>query len=156
MTRKPDIQYIEEFFVPGSEAPQVQPKWTERAARKLQGKPSQPKIRILVDPVALTGMVVAVTMLILMVVGIAQFNQATQQRQEMEAYMTELQDTNLKLKHEYHTGYDLAWVEEQALALGMIPMAEARTVSMTVTVPQPEHEPTLWENILWFFEGLFA
>lgn len=157
MAQKPDIQYIESFFVPGAEAPQVQPRWGQKpaAAPKPQAKP-QPKIRILVDPVALAGMVVAAVMLVLMIVGIFQFNAASQERQEMAAYLTRLQDENLNKKHEYHTGYDLAWIEEQALALGMIPIEEATTISVKITVPQPEPEPTLWDNIVWFFKGLFA
>ena len=157
MVQKPDIQYIESFFVPGAEAPQVQPRWGAKPAPAPKSQPqARPKVRVLVDPVALVGMVVAAVMLVLMIVGIFQFNAASQERQEMSAYLTKLQDANLTKKHTYHSGYDLAWIEEQALALGMIPVEEAATVSVRITVPQPEPEPTLWENICWFFEGLFA
>ncbi len=156
MTRKPDIQYIEQFFVPGAAAPQVQPRWGEKRQSTPVRQPAQPKVRVLVDPVALVGVVVAVTMLILMAVGIFQYNAANQARQEMAVYLTELQDENLILNHNYRTGYDLEWVEEQALALGMIPVSEARTVTVSIEVPQREPEPTVWENILWFINGLFA
>ena len=157
MVQKPDIQYIESFFVPGAEAPQIN-RWTDpQTASWANPQPKQqPKIRILVDPVALVGMVVAGVMLVLMIVGIFQFNAASNARDEMSAYLTQLQDANLSKKHIYHTGTDLAWIEEQALALGMIPIEEATHITVKIQVPQPEPEPTVWENILWFLEGLFA
>ncbi len=156
MTRKPDIQYIEHFFVPGAEAPKVQPKRGEKREQSVVRQPAKPKVRVLVDPVALVGMVVAVTMLILMAVGIFRFSSASQARQEMAAYLNDLQDENLMLKYDYHTGYDLARVEEQAKALGMIPVSEAKTVAVSIVVPEHEPEPSLWENICWFVNGLFA
>jgi len=155
--QKPDIQYIESFFVPGAEAPQPQPRWGAKPAASPVPQPKQePKIRILVDPVATIGLVVTAVMLVLMIVGIFQFTAASQERDEMAAYLIQLQDENLTKRHDYHTKRDLDWIREQALALGMIPIEEATTISVKITVPQPEPEPTLWENILWFFEGLFA
>ena len=157
MIQKPDIQYIESFFVPGTEAPQPQPRWGAKPAATPVAQPKpQPKVRILVDPVALIGLVVTAVMLVLMIVGIFQFTAASQERDQMAAYLTRLQDENLTKRHEYHTKCDLEWIEEQALALGMIPIEEATTISVKITVPQPEPEPTVWENILWFLEGLFA
>ncbi len=156
MVRKPEIQYVEDFFVPGSAAPQVQPRRGAKAAPGRRTAPQKPVKRIQLDPVALVGVVVAVSMLILMVVGIFQFNAASQERQQMELYLTHLQDRNMELKYQYHTSYDLAWVEDQARALGMIPAAEAHTVFIQMDIPQPEPEPTLWENICWFVKGLFA
>ena len=157
MVQKPDIQYIESFFVPGAEAPQIN-RWKDPGV-SVWTKPQprqKPKVRILVDPVALIGMVVAVVMLVLMIVGIFQFNAACNEREAMSSYLTQLQDANLNKKHIYHTGIDLAWIEEQALALGMIPIEEATHISVKIDVPQPEPEPTIWENVLWFLEGLFA
>jgi len=29
-------------------------------------------------------------------------------------------------------------------------------MSLTVTMPEPEAEPTLWDDIVWFAKGLFA
>ena len=40
--------------------------------------------------------------------------------------------------------------------MGMIPVAEAKTIPVSVTIPVPEPEPTLWDDIVWFLEGLFA
>ena len=74
----------------------------------------------------------------------------------MQAYLLELQDTNITREYEYYTKVDLDKIEEQARALGMIPLEEARSITVHVEVPQPQPEPTWWENVLWFLEGLFA
>ena len=155
MAYKPEIQYIEQFFIPGSEVPQLQPGRSGSPERKRQPR-QEKKIRILVDPVALAGIVVAVTMLILMAVGVYQFNAAAREQEVMQAYLLELQDTNVTREYEYYTKLDLEKIEEQARALGMIPREEARSITIHVEVPQPEPEPTWWENVLWFLEGLFA
>jgi hypothetical protein len=67
MAYKPEIQYIEQFFIPGSEAPQLQPKRGGKSAWRPQTQ-QEKKIKIMIDPVALFGLVVAVTMLVLMAV----------------------------------------------------------------------------------------
>ena len=38
----------------------------------------------------------------------------------------------------------------------MIPAAEAQTMSLWVTIPEPEPERTIVDEIVWFLEGLFA
>ena len=52
------------------------------------------------------------------------------------------------------SGFDLEDIRTKAIALGMIPAEEATTVDVTVTIPVEEPEPTWWEDIVWFFEGL--
>ena len=69
MLRKPDIQYIESFFVPGAAAPQIRTHEDPRILPKTV-QPPKPRLRILVDPVALCALVVAVAMVVLMLVGI--------------------------------------------------------------------------------------
>lgn len=157
MADKPDIQYISRYFVPGSDAPQVAPKEKTRPAKTTlpRVKPRE-KVRIYVDPVALASVVVAVAILITMVVSIVRFEHSWTEYQAMEAYLTALRDDNVTLAHTYHTGYDLETVEEQALALGLVPVSGVKTISVQVTVPAPEPEPTVWENIVWFLKGLFA
>ena len=155
MVNKPEIQYIEQFFIPGSEAPQLQPKRGTEGVRKARVQ-QEKKIRILIDPVALFGLIVAVTMLILMAVGVHQYNAANQYHETVSEYLLELQDTNITREYQYRTKLDLNKIEEQARALGMIPAEEAQTITVHVVVPQPEPQPTWWENVLWFIEGLFA
>ena len=38
----------------------------------------------------------------------------------------------------------------------MIPLEEAQTMTISGIVPVEEPEPTLWENVIWFLEGLLA
>ncbi len=155
MIEKHDIQYITQFYTPGSEAPKVAP-WEQ--PRK--GKPSpkyvkREQIKIYVDPVALCSVVTAVAIVVLMMVSVWQFVGVLEGHEAMEGRLVELRDENALLEHTYRSGYDLEQIEEQALALGMVPVEEVRHVTISATVPQPEPEPTLWENIVWFFEGLF-
>ena len=71
MVRKPDIQYVQEFYVHGSEARVIELKPRRRVIRTILPKFAPDKsIRIGVDPVALCGIVVAAVMLILLAVGI--------------------------------------------------------------------------------------
>ena len=157
MTEKPDIQYISRFFVPGSDAPQVAPKYEGRQARtSLPNALPQKVVTVHMDPVAVCSVVVAVVLLILMVVSVVQFEHACQDFQSTEILLTELRDENVTLKHDYHTGLDLAFIEEQALALGMVPVSEVMTIRVHVEIPAVEPEPTFWDDVIWFLEGLFA
>ena len=155
MANKPEIQYVEQFFIPGSEAPQLQPQRGGQPARKPRVQ-QEKKIRILVDPVAMLGLVVAVTMLVLMAVGVYQYNAASQRNEAVNDYLLQLKDTNITREYQYRTKLDLTKIAEQAKALGMIPASEAQTITVHVEVPQPEPENTWWDDLVWFLEGLFA
>ncbi len=155
MAYKPEIQYIHQFYTPGSEAQKVAPAQSPHHSRtRLPKVAPLDEIRVQVDPVALGGLVVAVVMLVLMIVGMVQYSAVCEDHAVMEAYVTQLRDENALLEHEYRSGYDLEEIAEQARGIGMIPASEANTIQITVTVPQPEPEPTLWEEIVWFFKGL--
>ena len=156
MANKNDIQYITQFYVPGSEAPKVAPKEQPGKFKAPAHKYlKQEQIKVYVDPVALCSVVVAAAILIVMAVSLWQFAAVCEEHEAMESYLVQLQDENALLEHSYRSSYDLAEIEQKALALGMIPASEAQTLHVTVTIPVPEAEPTLWENIVWFFEGLF-
>ncbi len=158
MARKPDIQYIRQFYVPGSEAQVVEPKIPKRKRAKTVLPKAQPakKIQILIDPAALCGIVVSVIMLVLMVVGSFQYMDACREYQAMSSYVIRLQNENVDLEQEYKAGYDLEDVRSKALAIGMIPKEDAPTVPISGALPQPEPERTVWDDIVWFFRGLFA
>ena len=157
MAEKPDIQYISRFFVPGSDAPQVAPKYEpKRAKTTLPKVQPKEKISIYVDPVALGSVVVAVVLLILMAVSFVRFEQACDNHQAMENTLTELRHENATRQYSYTSLVDLEAIEEQAVALGLVPVSEVQTIHVQVTVPVAEPEPTWWDNILWFLEGLFA
>lgn len=155
MANKPQIQYIHQFYVPGSEVKKTAPVQTpKRSQSKLPKVAPSEKIRVLVDPVALGGVVVAVAMLVLMIVGMVQYSRICEQHAVMENYVTRLRDDNARLEHTYHAGYDIEDIRQQANALGMVPAADATTIEIEVNVPQPEPEPTLLDEIVWFFKGL--
>ena len=159
MARKPDIQYVGQFYVHGNAAHQPELKPAAQPARLPVPKfLQQEKAEILVDPVALASTVVAVVMLVLMVVNCFQYVGAVRAYEDMEDYLVELRDDNARMSHAYYTSddYDLEYVEHTALALGMVPAEQAQTISIHVTPGQPEPEPTIWENIQWFLDGLFA
>jgi cell division protein FtsL len=157
MVRKPDIQYVQEFYVHGSEARVIELKPRRRVIRTILPKVAPDKsIRIGVDPVALCGIVVAAVMLILMLVGTVQYVNARNEYQAMSNQVIELQNENVMLRQQYRSSYDLDQVAHMANSLGMIPVEEAQVMYINPVVPVREPEPTVWENIRWFMDGLFA
>ena len=157
MAEKPDIQYISRFFVPGSDAPQVAPKPDRKQAKTTLPKAApREKISVYVDPVALGSVIVAIAILIVMAVSVFQFDAACKQYQAMENTLTELRHENATKQYNYTSLVDLESIEEQALALGMVPVSEVKTIHVQVAVPVAEPEPTAWDNFIWFLEGLFA
>lgn len=156
MAKKPEIQYVGQFYVYGSEAQAVAPK------KKAQFQLPKPRVelqkieKIYVDPVALIGLAVAVVMLVCMVVGAVQVKNSWQEYQQMSHYLSQLQQENARLEHNYHISYDMAEVESKALAMGLVPMEKIPAMSVRVTVPVPVAEETAWDEIVWFVKGLFA
>lgn len=157
MVRKPDIQYITQFYSYGSEARAVEfaPARKKRKAALPKVRPVQ-KLRLHVDVAAVCGILVAVTMLILMAVGVNQYMAACAEYQRVTDQVIVLQNTNVELQQKYIDSYDPVDYEIKARALGMIPRTEAEVVCFTPIEPVIEEEPTLWEDICWFFSGLFA
>lgn len=157
MVKKPDIQYVDTFYVHGSEARVLELKPKRRIIKTVLPLSIPDKtIKIGVDPIALGGIVVALTMLVLLVVGSVQYVRACEQYRAMMDYVVTVQNENVELKKTYEDGYDLEQIEAIALELGMVPAAEAEVVKVQVTVPQREPEMTFWEEFRWLCEGLFA
>ena len=157
MARKPDIQYIHQFYVPGSEAKKVELNPAHKKAKtKLPKFLRQEKVKIYVDPVALCGLVVAVAMVILMAVRTCQYAAAVQEFENMEQQVISLRDERVSKHHTYRSSYNLEEIKETALAIGMVPVSEVETITIHPQVPQPESEPTFWDNFIWVLEGLFA
>ncbi len=154
MVVKHDIQYITEFYTPGSEAPQVAPKQPRKPKRAPKYVVQEP-VKIYVDPVALGSVITAIALVVLMVVCVWQFMGVLESHEIMADHLLTLRDENAILEHNYRSGYDLDQIEEQALALGMIPVSQAQHIQVYTVAPQVQAEPTVWENIVWFFEGLF-
>ena len=162
MARKPDIQYISQFYVPGSEAQVIEfkPAKPQKQQRKVnvtapKAVPQQ-KIVLRVDPAAVCGLLVAAVMLICMAVGMIQYLNVCAEHRIMSDKVIMLQNENVTLREKYHAGYDVEEITRMAEAMGMVQREALQTVSVKVKIPTPAAEPTWWENVQWFCEGLFA
>lgn len=157
MVQKPDIQYVTQFYSYGSEAKvlELKPAKKKQKSALPVAKPEQ-KIRISVDPVAIAGILIAVVMVVLMAVSVRGYLEICDEYRVMTKRVITLQNINVKNQCDYEEMYDLDDIREKALALGMIPLEEAEVITITPVIPEPEPEPTWWENISWFMKGLFA
>ena len=157
MNQKPKIQYVGQFYVHGSEARQLQFQEQKRQTKtKLPLAGIQKIEKIYLDPVALMGIAVAVIMLVTMVLGAVQIKRDWDQYERVSAYVSELKRENARKSHAYHASYDLEDIKIKAQAMGMVPKQELQTMTVAVTVPVQEAEPTRMEEIKLFLEGLFA
>ena len=150
-----DVQYIR-YSTDGSAARQYWPVFPRKHTTTVPKTHRHTRTRIYVDPVAILGIAVAVCMLLMMVVGVFQLQNAQQKAVLMERYVSELNAQNKALENQYETGYDLEEVEQTALALGMIPAEKVPQYSVSVSVPQIEEEQLFWDRIGTFLTGLFA
>ena len=154
MAQQLDILYVN-FGIDGNTA--RVPEKTVRTRRAQLPKARKQKRKVVyIDPVAAAALVVAVWMMVAMVMGLVQFRTAQEEHAIMENYVQQLTEKNTQLREEFHAGYDIEKIEKMALALGMVPKEEVPSSDITVSVPQPEPEPTFWENIGTFLAGLFA
>ena len=157
MVRKPDIQYIDKFYVHGSEARVLELKPQKKKARTvLPSFYPQKETVVRVDALSLCAIAVAVTMIVLMVVGCFQLKASYQRYEAMNDYVISLQNENVKLSEKYYAGFDPVDIHWKATALGMIPMENAKTMTISVTIPEEEPVPTMWEDMVWFLKGLLA
>ena len=157
MTRKPEIQYVGQFYIHGSEARVLAPEKEQKKPKTRLPLQYLEKIeKIYIDPVALVGIAVAVFMLVVMVLGVVQMQDAWAEYDRMEQKLETLQSRNIQLKHQYRSSYDLNDIREKAIAIGMVPMSEVETVTVMVTAPQAKPVRTFWDDVTWFFSGLFA
>jgi len=155
MARKPDIQYVGQFYIHGSEARELARQEQARKAKTMLPLARLQNVqKVYVDPVAVMGLVVAVVMLVVMIIGAVSVYNAWTEHEDVSAYLEELKRENAVLDHGYRSGFDLEDIRTKAIAQGMIPLEEANTVDIRVTVPVVEAEPTWWEDVVWFLEGL--
>lgn len=157
MVKKPDIQYIDRFYVHGSEARVLELKPKRRIIKTVLPLSAPDKtIKIGIDPVAICGIVVAVALLVLLVVGTVQYVQVCHQYQAMMDYVVTVQNENVELRESYRSQINLEEIEARALELGMIPAEAADIIKIHPVLPEKEPEMTAWEEFIWLCEGLFA
>ena len=157
MSQKPKIQYVGQFYIHGSEARQL-----ELQEKKKQAKSKLPlerlrKIEVVyLDPVAIFGIVTALVMLTVMILGVLQIRDDWKEYRVMSNYVSRLNSENAELQADYRSQYDLEDIRIKAQALGMIPKSDLEVRTVYVTIPQPEPEMTWLEELQWFLSGLFA
>ena len=156
MVKKPEIQYIDKFYVYGSEAKVLELKPKRRIKTILPLSAPDKTIKIPVDPVAIGGIVVAVALLVALMIGCVQYVQVYRQHQAMMDYVVTQQNQNVQLREAYRSQIDLVEIRDKALALGMVPRENAPTITIRAELPQREPEMTVWEDFVWLCKGLFA
>ena len=153
MDQKPEIQYVGQFYVYGSEV---------QAEKKKQQKKNQlPKIPkpvrehyVYIDPAAVCGIAVAAVMLVVLIVGAFQLRTAMDAYNRQSEILSSVRRENARLEHQYRTSLDMDAVRDRAESLGMVDAEEAEHTSVRVTVPEKPKEESLWDRIKWHLKGL--
>ena len=154
MANQIDIRYID-FSIDGSAARKIVPAPKQKA--QLPTAKRKKSYVLTVDPIAIVGMAVAVVMIVFMGIGLIRLQAAQSRNVQMAQYVDTLTENNTALQAQFHEVCDLDEVRQLALALGMVPKADAPETGITMYVPEePVATPTLWEQIGTFLAGLFA
>lgn len=154
MAQQLEVRYVN-YYCAGSSALKVAPA----IPQKKLAIPRKKKVRnrvIHIDPVAYAGIAMAVLMTIFMFVGFAQLNAAQKEEIAMASYVETLRQENKELTATFEAGYDLAQVEEVALALGMVPANDLKKVIIEDVEPVQEPEQSKWNNFWTSIVDLFA
>jgi cell division protein FtsL len=155
MANYTEVHYIN-AYVSGTCAPAVKPKAASEKKPVMAKLPKNRKLVIPVDPVAIFGIVVACVMTVMLMVGFVTLNEVNSEYAAMEQYVSSLQEENVSLQTTYDNGYDIEQVRQIAESMGMVSIEQVPHISLEVTVPVQEAEPTPWETFLTFLAGLFA
>ena len=156
MSQKPKIQYVGQFYIHGSEARQLELQEKKKAKSKLPLERLRKLEVIYLDPVAIFGIVTALVMLTVMILGVLQIQDDWGEYRVMSNYVSRLNSENAQMQADYRSQYDLEDIRVKAQAMGMVPTSELEVRPVYVTIPQPEPEMTWLEEIQWFLSGLFA
>ena len=113
-------QYVQ-YYTPGTAAKKLAPVIPLRTPALPRAKTQQKRIKIYLDPVALLGTVVAVSMMLSVLVGFSSLQSEQKKVATMVEYVETLRIENESLRTQYEGKCDLAEIEEAALALGMVP-----------------------------------
>lgn len=155
MAQKTEIQYVRQFYVFGSEAPQ--PKTQPKKPRpKLPSLHLERLQKVYIDPVAVCGVLMATVMLVLLIVGAYRLRDTRAAYDQMKNQLVDIKRENAKLNHVYHTSYDLEEIRESAQKLGMVDGEKAERFTVFFDMPKEEKKSTAWDDFVWFLSGLFS
>ncbi len=154
MAKSRNSRYVQ-FYTQGTAAYKLAPASLKKpkAAYKTVRKK---RLVLYVDPLALTGIAVAVVMLVLMLVGVLQLRTAQAETVKMEKYAQQLEKENHELQLAYASGYDLEEVKWMAEALGMVPVEEVTHITVEAPESIPEELPSAWDRFCTKLAALFA
>lgn len=127
-------QYVQ-YYTSGTAARKLAPVIPLHTPAQPRTKTQQKRIKIYLDPVALFGTVVAVSMMISVLVGFSSLQTEQKKVTTMVEYVETLQLENESLRTQYEGKCDLAEIEEAALALGMVPKEEVAHTVIRLELP---------------------
>ena len=128
MAQQLDVRYVR-FYTDGSAARKIKPAEPYKIL-KLPKKRAQKRRVIHVDPMAIAGMVMAVVMSVLMIVGVVELMDARADAANMTSYAQELKEINEELTATYRNGYTLEEVRKAAEDLGLVPMEQVAHIQL--------------------------
>ena len=134
MANSVNVQYVQ-YYTAGSTAKKLAPVIPLNTPALPQTKTQQKRMRIYLDPVALLGTVVAVSMLIAMLVGLSALKSEQAKTATMVEYVESLRVENEALHTQYAEKCNLEEIREDALALGMVPKEEVPHTLIKVDLP---------------------
>lgn len=155
MAQKPEIQYVGQFYVFGSEVPKQEPK-SQKSKVKLPELHLERFQKIYINPVALGGVLIALVLLGFLISGAFHLRDTRVAYDQVKNQLTELKRENAQLYHTYHTSYTLEDIRDQAERIGMVDAQEAERFTVFFSPPQEEEEYTAWDDFLWLLSGLFS
>lgn len=155
MAQKAEIQYVGQFYVFGSEAPQPKTQ-VKKPKVKLPELHLERLQKVYIDPVALGGVFIAVVMLVLLIAGAYQLRDTRAAYDQMKAQLSSLKRENASLSHAYHTSYDLEDIRQKAEKMGMVEAENADCFTVFFAPPKEEKKNTAWDDFVWFLSGLFS
>ena len=158
MANKPKIQYVGQFYVYGSEAKKVAQE-EPRKVRKgyLPPLPDLNQERVIrLEPVAVVGIVMAMVLFVSIVTGALGIQSAWQEFRVAKNHLEQVQSQHHQVEARYEESYSLSDIKAVAENMGLVPVSQVKHITLLVTMPEPEPVRTLWEDVCWFVEGMFA
>ncbi len=137
MARKPNYDYngsaaYDLYSYYGSAAPEIQrPGLPEE--RPLPQKKRRVKVKAVVAPAAVVGLVVVACMLILVVFGYVQLYEATEHVSSLQSELSGLRNEQAILESLYEGSIDLPYIEERAAELGLSVPSSSQTVYVNLS-----------------------
>lgn len=154
MAQKPKIEYVTRFYSYGSEAQKLAP-----APKKPKSVLPQVHLerveKIYIDPLALGGVVLALVLLTVLILGVVRLNDSWQAYNALQNRLDDLKVRNSELTHNYRTGINTEAVREAAENSGYVDASEVEHIKVHVKVPKLPEEPTKWDDFKWFLSHLF-